>query len=96
MPGMVRGAKAHAFYSAAAGLFLASARVRGYNNRRMGPAQTAHILPIFHQRRTRMTQMEYLKQQLLAVLAIDSPTGHTAAAAQYVLGQYRALGFSPC
>ena len=29
-----------------------------------------------------MTQMEYLKQQLLAVLAIDSPTGHTAAAAQ--------------
>ena len=42
-----------------------------------------------------MTQMEYLKQQLLAVLAIDSPTGHTAAAAQYVLGQYRALGFSP-
>ena len=39
--------------------------------------------------------MEYLKQQLLAVLAIDSPTGHTAAAAQYVLGQYRALGFSP-
>ena len=42
-----------------------------------------------------MTQMEYLKQQLLAVLAIDSPTGHTAAAAQYVLGQYRALSFSP-
>ena len=42
-----------------------------------------------------MTQMEYLKQQLLAVLAIDSPTGHTAAAAQYVLEQYRALGFAP-
>ena len=37
-----------------------------------------------------MTQIEYLKQQLLAVLAIDSPTGHTAAAAQYVLEQYRA------
>ena len=42
-----------------------------------------------------MTQIEYLKQQLLAVLAIDSPTGHTAAAAQYVLEQYRALGFAP-
>lgn len=42
-----------------------------------------------------MTQLEYLKQQLFAVLAIDSPTGHTSAAAQYVLQQYEQLGFSP-
>ena len=37
--------------------------------------------------------MEYLLEQLKAVMAIDSPTGYTKNAAEYVCGEYRRLGF---
>ena len=39
--------------------------------------------------------MEYIVAQARAVLAIDSPTGYTKNAAQYVLDEYRRLGFQP-
>ena len=39
--------------------------------------------------------MEYIVDQVKAVLAIDSPTSYTKAAASYVLEEYRRLGFQP-
>ncbi len=39
--------------------------------------------------------MEYIVDQVKAVLAIDSPTSYTKAAASYVLEEYRRLGFRP-
>ena len=39
--------------------------------------------------------MEYIVDQAKAVLAIDSPTSYTKAAASYVLEEYRRLGFRP-
>ena len=35
----------------------------------------------------------YLVEQLKAVLAIDSPSGYTKDAADYVAAEYRRLGF---
>ena len=39
--------------------------------------------------------MEYILQQTQNALAIDSPTGFTSRAADYVMGEYRRLGYSP-
>ena len=39
--------------------------------------------------------MEYIVDQVKAVLAIDSPTSYPKAAASYVLEEYRRLGFQP-
>lgn len=39
--------------------------------------------------------MEYILEQTKAVLAIDSPTGYTKDAAEYVCEAYRALGYEP-
>ena len=39
--------------------------------------------------------LEYIVEQVKAVLAIDSPTGYTKHAADYVLGEYRRLGYQP-
>lgn len=36
--------------------------------------------------------MDYLLEQLKAVMAIDSPTGYTKNAAEYVCGEYPAAG----
>lgn len=40
-------------------------------------------------------RIEYILQQTQNVLAIDSPTGFTSRAADYVMGEYRRLGYSP-
>ncbi|MDO4293613.1 MAG: M42 family metallopeptidase [Eubacteriales bacterium] len=37
----------------------------------------------------------YIIEQTKAVLAIDSPTGFTSRAAEYVMGEYRRLGYEP-
>ena len=39
--------------------------------------------------------MDYILEQLQALLAIDSPSGFTAGAADYLLEEYRRLGFQP-
>ena len=39
--------------------------------------------------------LDYIVEQVKAVLAIDSPTGYTKNAANYVLGEYRRLGYQP-
>lgn len=39
--------------------------------------------------------MDYILEQTKAVLAIDSPTGYTKNAAEYVCEAYRALGYEP-
>ena len=39
--------------------------------------------------------MEYIVEQARAVLAIDSPSSYTRNAANYVLDEYRRLGFQP-
>ena len=39
---------------------------------------------------------EYMLSQTTAVLGIDSPTGYTKKAAEYVLSQYQALGYEAC
>ena len=38
---------------------------------------------------------DYAVEQAVKVLSIDSPTGFTARAAEYVMGEYRKLGFDP-
>ena len=38
---------------------------------------------------------EYAVEQAKAILAIDSPTGFTARAAEYVMGEYKKLGYDP-
>lgn len=42
-----------------------------------------------------MTQQEYMLAQLSQLMAIDSPTGFTKAAADYVFEEYTRLGFAP-
>lgn len=44
---------------------------------------------------TQNEETNYLLSQLETILSIDSPTGYTKRAAQYVYEQYRALGFNP-
>lgn len=39
--------------------------------------------------------MDYVLEQTKKVLAIDSPTGYTKEAADYVIGAYEALGYHP-
>ncbi|WP_075718692.1 M42 family metallopeptidase [Roseburia sp. 499] len=39
--------------------------------------------------------MDYVLEQTKKVLAIDSPTGYTKEAADYVIGTYEALGYHP-
>ena len=38
---------------------------------------------------------DYMVEQAVKVLSIDSPTGFTARAAEYVMGEYRRLGYDP-
>ena len=38
---------------------------------------------------------DYVVEQAVNVLSIDSPTGFTARAADYVMGEYRKLGYDP-
>lgn len=38
---------------------------------------------------------DYVVEQAVNVLSIDSPTGFTARAAEYVMGEYRKLGYDP-
>ena len=38
---------------------------------------------------------DYVVEQAVKVLSIDSPTGFTARAAEYVMGEYRRLGYAP-
>ena len=38
---------------------------------------------------------DYMVEQAVKVLSIDSPTGFTARAAEYVMGEYRKLGYDP-
>ena len=38
---------------------------------------------------------DYVVEQAVKVLSIDSPTGFTARAAEYVMGEYRKLGYDP-
>ena len=42
-----------------------------------------------------MNQKDYMLGQAKAILAIDSPSGFTQAAADYLMEQYRALGYQP-
>lgn len=42
-----------------------------------------------------MIQKDYILQQLENLMAIDSPTGFTARAAEYVMAEYSRLGFAP-
>lgn len=37
--------------------------------------------------------VDYILEQVQAVLAIDSPTGYTKNAAEYILGEYRKMGY---
>lgn len=39
--------------------------------------------------------MEYLKNQIKSLMAIDSPTGFTANAADYVVNELKSLGYAP-
>ena len=39
--------------------------------------------------------MEYILEQTKQLLAIDSPTGYTKEASDYLLQEYRALGYQP-
>lgn len=42
-----------------------------------------------------MSHQEYMLEQLKNILAIDSPTGYTKHAVDYLVEQYRALGYQP-
>lgn len=39
--------------------------------------------------------LDYILEQLKNILAIDSPSGYCREAAEYVMGQYRLLGYEP-
>lgn len=39
--------------------------------------------------------LDYMIEQTTAVLAIDSPTGYTARAAEYIMAEYERLGYHP-
>lgn len=43
----------------------------------------------------RMTDIEYIVEQTKEILKIDSPSGYTKQAADYVIREYEALGYSP-
>ena len=38
---------------------------------------------------------DYITETLLALLAVDSPTGYTDDAAEFVLREFKALGYAP-
>ena len=38
---------------------------------------------------------DYVVEQAKAILAIDSPTGFTARVAEYVMNEYKKLGYDP-
>ena len=42
-----------------------------------------------------MNDQEYMLQQVKAVLAIDSPSGFTKNAVEYLVKEYKALGYEP-
>lgn len=39
--------------------------------------------------------VDYIVKQTVKILAIDSPSGYTKKAAEYVMGEYRKLGYEP-
>ena len=39
--------------------------------------------------------IDYIVEETKKILAIDSPSGYTKEVAEYVLGEYRALGYEP-
>ncbi len=39
--------------------------------------------------------VDYIVEETKKLLAIDSPSGFTKAAADYVIKEYRALGYEP-
>ena len=39
--------------------------------------------------------VDYIMEKTVEVLAVDSPTGYTKEAAEYVCNAYRALGYEP-
>ena len=39
--------------------------------------------------------VDYMVEETKKILAIDSPSGHTRQVAEYVMGEYRALGYEP-
>ena len=42
-----------------------------------------------------ISDIDYIVEETKKILAIDSPSGYTKEVAEYVLGEYRALGYEP-
>ena len=39
--------------------------------------------------------VDYIVEETKKILAIDSPSGYTKEVAEYVMGEYRKLGYEP-